>query len=185
MGSFRQIYDRFLEAVAAFLIVALTAIVVLGVVYRWLGLSLVWYDEVASMALAWLTYYAGALAALRGAHIGFAGLVNALPPTYRVAVTLFASAVTISFFLLLAVTGTQVVQILAGTTLVSIPEVSLQVPQSVIPIASVLFVIAELIRLPELVREARRGPIVDAEIKEALATIEATDEFKGAEERKP
>jgi TRAP-type C4-dicarboxylate transport system permease small subunit len=152
---------------------------------RGLGLSLVWYDEVASIALAWLTYYAGALAALRGAHIGFSGFVNALPPAWRVAATLFASAVTISFFVLLAVTGAQVVQILAGTTLVSIPEVSLQVSQSVIPIASVLFVIAELIRLPELLREAWRGPIVDAELKEALATIEATDELKGREERKP
>jgi TRAP-type C4-dicarboxylate transport system permease small subunit len=60
------------------------------------------------------------------------------------------------------------VQILKGDTLVSIPELSLQVTQSVIPIASVLFVIAELIRLPELLREARRGPLLDHELLEAL-----------------
>jgi hypothetical protein len=86
----------------------------------------------------------------------------------RVAATLFSSLVTIFFFVVLAVMGIQVVQILKGDTLVSIPELSLQVTQSVIPIASLLFVIAEMLRLPELLREARRGPLLDHEILEAL-----------------
>jgi TRAP-type C4-dicarboxylate transport system permease small subunit len=169
MTAFRKLYDRVLEAIAVILIVAVTVIVTMGFVYRWLGASLVWYDEVASIALCWLTYYAGALAALRGAHIGFPGLVNALPANWRVAATLFSSAVTIFFFAMLAVMGAQVVQILKGDTLVSLPEVPLQVTESVIPIAAILFVIAEVIRLPELLREARRGPLIDHELLDALA----------------
>ena len=172
----RRIYDRVLEAIAVALIAAVTAIVVAGFVFREIGLSLVWYDEVASIALCWLTYYAGALAALRGAHIGFSGFVNALPPRWRVATTVFASAVTVAFFALLAVTGIQVVQILGGTTLVSIPEISQQLTQSVIPIASALFIVAELIRLPDLVREARRGPLADREVEEALEAVAAAGE---------
>lgn len=168
MKTFRQIYDRVLEAIAVALIVAVTAIVSLGFVYRWVGESLVWYDEIASISLCWLTYYASALAALRGAHIGFSGFVNSLPAQWRVVSTVAASAVTIFFFVLMTVTGIQVVQILKGDTLVSIPEVSLQVTQSVIPIASALFVLAEILRLPELIAEARRGPLVDHELQEAL-----------------
>jgi TRAP-type C4-dicarboxylate transport system permease small subunit len=168
MKKFRQTYDRVLEAIAVLLIVAVTAIVTMGFVYRWVGASLVWYDEVASIALCWLTYYASALAAMRGAHIGFSGFVNSLPANLRVAATLFSSLVTIAFFVVLIVMGFQVVQILKGDTLVSIPEVSLQVTQSVIPIASALFVVAELLRLPGLLREARRGPLLDHEILEAL-----------------
>ena len=171
MKALRQTYDRVLEAIAVILIVAVTAIVTMGFVYRWVGASLVWYDELASIALCWLTYYASALAALRGAHIGFSGFVNSLPTNWRVAATLFSSLVTIFFFAVLAVMGIQVVQILKGDTLVSIPEVSLQVTQSVIPIASLLFVIAELLRLPELLREARRGPLLDHEILEALEHV--------------
>src|SRR5665213_430500 len=152
MTAFRKIYDRVLEIIAVLLMIAVTGIVTLGVIYRWLGASLVWYDEVASISLCWLTYYAGALAALRGAHIGFSGFVNSLAAKWRVAATVFSSAVTIFFFGVLA---------LMGDTLVSIPELSLQVTQSVIPIASVLFVIAVLLRLPELVAEARRGPLID------------------------
>jgi TRAP-type C4-dicarboxylate transport system permease small subunit len=173
MNALRQICDRVLEAVAVFLIVAVTVIVTLGFVYRWVGESLVWYDEVAAIALCWLTYYAGALAALRGAHIGFSGFVNALPAHWRVAATVFSSAVTIFFFGMLAVMGAEVVQILKGDTLVSLPDVPLQYTQSVIPIASFLFVIAELLRLPDLVREARRGPLIDRELQDALEHAKA------------
>ena len=56
-------------------------------------LSLGWYDEGASIMLAWLTYYGAALAALKRAHIGFPGLVNAMPPAVRVPVVLLGEAV--------------------------------------------------------------------------------------------
>src|SRR3972149_5258377 len=166
-----RLYDRVLEAIAAALMAGVTLIIVAGFVFRWIGYSLVWYDEVGAISLCWLTYYGGALAALRGAHIGFPGLVNALPTNWRVAAPLLASLVTMFFFALLAWTGLAVVQILKGDTLVSLPDVSLQVTQSVIPITAVLFVIAELIRLPGLLRDARRGPRLDHEVKEALEAV--------------
>lgn len=168
MESFRRFYDRLLEVIAVLLIVAVTVIVILGFTYRWAGVSLVWYDEVAAISLAWLTYYAGALAAMRGAHLGFPGLVNSFPAAWRVAATLFSSGVTILFFALMAWVGTQLLPIIAGLTLVSLPEVSQALVMSAIPIASVMFVLAELLRLPALLREARRGPLIDHELKEAL-----------------
>lgn len=173
MQSIRLIYDRVLEAIAVILMMAVTAIVTMGFVYRGMGDSLAWYDEVAEVALAWLTYYAGALAALRGAHIGFPGFVNSLPSKWRVAAAVFGSAVTIFFFGLLTVVGVQVVDILGTDSLVSLPWVPQRVTASVIPIAGVLFVIAELMRLPELIAEARRGPLEDHELKSALEHAQA------------
>jgi TRAP-type C4-dicarboxylate transport system permease small subunit len=178
MDSFRRIYDRVLEVIAAALMLAVTVIIVMGFTFRWAGSSLVWYDEVAAISLAWLTYYAGALAALRGAHIGFAGLVNALPANLRVAAAWFSSGVTIFFFVLMAWVGMQVLPIIAGITLVSIPEISQVLVMSAIPIASVLFVISELLRLPQLLREARRGPLVDHELKEVLEAAGAHPDEK-------
>jgi TRAP-type C4-dicarboxylate transport system permease small subunit len=185
MDAFRRVYDRVLEAIAVAMIVAVTLIVVMGFAFRWADIPLVWYDEVASISLAWLTYYGGALAAMRGAHIGFAGLVNAMPTAPRVGLTLAASAITIFFFALLAVTGFQVMNVISGLTLVSLPEVEQAWMASVIPITSVLFVISELLRLPGLLAEARRGPLVDHEIKEALETIAATDEHAAGKDRTP
>jgi TRAP-type C4-dicarboxylate transport system permease small subunit len=168
METFRRFYDRLLEVIAVALIIGVTAIVVLGFTYRWAGQSLVWYDEVASISLAWLTYFASALAAMRGAHLGFSGLVNSLPAGLRVAATLFSSGVTIFLFVLMAWVGARLLPIIAGITLVSIPEVSQAAVMAAIPVASAMFVLAELLRLPKLLAEARRGPLLDHELQEAL-----------------
>ena len=78
---------------------------------------------------------------------------------------------------------------IAGLTLVSLPWLQQQWVTAVIPIASVLFIIAELLRLPEIIEEARRGPLLDAELKEALGgyanEIKAAQEIETAKERMP
>ena len=189
MQQFRQIYDRFLEVIAVFLMTLVTVIVTLGFMFRWAGSSLVWYDEVASISLAWLTYFGAALAALRGSHLGFAGFVNSLPAQWRVAATICASAINIAFFTLLAVMGVKVMHAIAGLTLVSLPWLDQLWVTAVIPVASVLFIISELLRLPEVVEEARRGPLMDAELKEALGghadEVMAASRAETARERRP
>jgi len=161
-------YEQFLEAIVLVLMAGLTLLIIAGATFRYLGNALSWYDELASIGLVWLTYYGSALAALRGAHIGVPGLVNAMPPKLRVAVTIFSEVVVILFFVLLTVYGTQVVIVLQGESMTSLPEVPTQLTQSAIPVGAVLFIIAELLRLPEVLRDARGRGFVDIEIKEAL-----------------
>jgi TRAP-type C4-dicarboxylate transport system permease small subunit len=158
LGRVRKVYEQFLEAIAFVLMVALAAVVTAGVVFRWAGESLVWYDEVASILLAWITFYGAALAALRGSHIGVPSLVDLLPRPLRVAAVVFAESCVIGFFVLMAWIGVSVLDVLATDYLVSIPEVSVVYTQSVIPIGAALFVISELLRLPELLRAAAAGP---------------------------
>jgi TRAP-type C4-dicarboxylate transport system permease small subunit len=154
----RALYERLLEAVAIVLMASLAAIVVLGVVFRTAGAALVWYDEVASILLAWITYYGSALAALRGAHIGVPTVIEALPARWRVGATLLAEALVIAFFVLLAWVGLSVLEVLATDHLVSLPSISVKYTQSVIPIGATLFVLAELLRLPQALAHARAGP---------------------------
>ncbi len=161
-------FERLLEFIVLILMVGLTGLVIAGALFRYLGNALSWYDEMASIGLVWLTYYGSALAALRGAHIGVPGLVNAMPPRWRVAVTLFSEAVVIFFFVLLAIYGVKVLLILQGEHMVSLPSVPTQLTQSAVPAGAVLFVIAELLRLPEVLRQARTTGFVDLEVKEAL-----------------
>ena len=59
--------------------------------------------------------------------------------------------------ILLAWMGWVVLQVLEGDTLVSLPEVSVQITQSVIPIGAVLFIIAELLSIPEYWTEVKAG----------------------------
>lgn len=169
LHSMRRSFERLLEAIVVALMVALTTLIILAAVFRYVGASLTWYDEVASIGLVWLTYYGAALAALKGAHIGFPGIVNVMPPAARVAVTLFSEACVFLFFAVLAWTGMEVLLILEGDHLVTLSWVPLQLTQSVIPIGAVLFIVAEAMRLPEVLREARAGGFVDHELKEVLA----------------
>ena len=152
----RRLVEAVLEIVCMLLMIGLAVVVVGAVVYRWAGASLVWYDEVAAIMLAWLTYYGAALAAARRAHLGFPGVFDASPIAVRTAMLIVSETLVIGFFLVIAWYGWDVIVILAGGTLTSLPWVSVAFTQSVIPIGCALIAIAELLTIPERWREVRR-----------------------------
>jgi TRAP-type C4-dicarboxylate transport system permease small subunit len=162
-------FERVLEAIVVILVAALTLLVIAGFCFRYLGHALSWYDEIASVGLVWLTYYGSALAALRGAHIGVPGFVNAMPPTLRLAATVFAEVVVFAFFIMLTWTGIQVLIVLGGDNLVSLEWMPQRVTASAVPIGAALFVIAEALRIPRLLRDARGAGFIDTEAIEAMA----------------
>jgi TRAP-type C4-dicarboxylate transport system permease small subunit len=169
----RTLFERALTAFVILQLAALAVLILVGVLLRKLGVPFVWYDEGASIMLAWLTYYGAALAALKRAHIGFPGLVNSLPPRWRVPMVWLGEACVVGFFALLAWFGLQVLVILGGDSMVSVPWVPTRFTQSVIPIGAALFIVAQLLSLPEVLRQARGTGIVDAEMQPVLAAEEA------------
>ena len=80
---------------------ALAIVVIYAVISRKMGASLSWYDEIAAIQLAWITYYGAALAALRRRHIGFDGVLLALPIPIRRVMVILSEALVIGFFALL------------------------------------------------------------------------------------
>ena len=127
LTRFRNVLERTLEIWVMFLISALTVIVVLAVIWRKAGASFVWYDEVGSIMLAWITAW----------------------------------------------TGWQVLQVLTGMNLISLPWVPIQITQSVIPIGAVLFIICEALSLPEYWRRLEEGIPADVvEVQEQMHVLE-------------
>jgi TRAP-type C4-dicarboxylate transport system permease small subunit len=157
MANLRARFERFLEIIVVVLMVAMTTVVILGVTYRKAGLSLVWYDEIASVLLAWMTYYGAALAALKGAHIGVPEIVKMMPRSWRVAMVYIGEFFVFAFMIILAWTGAVVLDVLATDTLVSLPKIPVSYTQSVIPISAVLIIIAEALHFPEMLATARDG----------------------------
>ena len=172
MASFSTVFERVLTAFVIFLLGSLAVLILVGVAFRKFEIPFVWYDGGASIMLAWLTYYGAALAALKRAHIGFPGLVNAMPPLWRVPAVLFAEACVIGFFALLTWFGVQVLIILQGDTMVSLTWVPTRFTQSVIPIGGALFIVAQLISLPGVLRQARGAGIVDHEQKPVMEAMQ-------------
>lgn len=144
--------ESFLEAVVLLLMSSLALLVLAGAAFRKAGAPLVWYDEAASILLAWLTFYGASLAAFKGAHIGFPGFSDMLPRRVGLVLRILREIVVVGFFALLAWAGWRVMDVLQGTQLVSMPQVPAALAHSAVPAGAVLFIAAQLLRaaaLPE------------------------------------
>ncbi len=53
--------------------------------------------------------------------------------------------------------GWQVLQVLGGTTLISLPWVPARLAQSVIPIGAALFILAQILSAPDVLRAPTEG----------------------------
>jgi len=158
LARFRRRYGAVLEVVVMALVIGLALEVTLGIVFRAIGRSLTWYDEIASVMLAWLTFYGSALASVKRAHISCPEVVEQAPPRVRRALAVVAQLLVIAFFALLGWIGASILPIIASETLVSVP-VSMAIVQSVIPVSCVLILIAEALHLVVLLRPAEAlGP---------------------------
>ena len=161
--------ETVLEWIVIVLMVALTIVVIVSVLYRLAGDSVSWYDEVAAIQLSWITYYGASLAALKRRHIGFDTVLLAIPMPARMVALAVAEIIVLGFFVLMTWAGLKVLDVLEGETLVSLTWVPVQFTQSVIPIGAVLFIVCELLSIPEYWRMTAQGRSLEhAEIEEEV-----------------
>lgn len=142
-------FERLLELIVVVLMVTMFLVIVAGASFRMGGAALVWYDEVAEILLAWLTYYGAALAALKRAHIGVPTLVRMAPPGVRLACFVVSEAAVFGFFALLGWVGMQVLPALEFDFMTTLPEISTQYVYSAIPIGAALYIVAQALSLPD------------------------------------
>lgn len=165
---------RVIETIGLALLLTLTFAVIYSTTMRYFGASPSWYDELASVLLAWLTYFGATYAVFMRQHMGFGGLVTALPRGPAVALTLLSEALVLIFFGLVAWFGYHVLAVAAYDSLLSIRWLTLDIVQSVIPITAVLMIIGTVLTMPRALRDAAAGIDAEhAEIAQAIAEAEA------------
>jgi TRAP-type C4-dicarboxylate transport system permease small subunit len=169
LNTLTRWFEWLLEVASIILLISLALVVVVAVIFRFSGSSLVWYDEVASVQLAWLSYYGAALAALKRGHLGFAGLFLALPMQIRSFAFVLAEVFVIGFFLVIGYGGWHLLGVFGDETLISLPWLPLSITQSVIPVGAGHFIIAEILSIPDAWRKAIAGSDFEKEaIEEAI-----------------
>ena len=175
MRSAARILHRLLEVVTIGLLITLAGVVISAVIARYVfNSSFRWYDEVASVMLAWITYYGAALAALQRRHLGFSGFLLSLDIRRRAVLFVIAESVVYAVFITMAWASWHVLGVMAGDSLVSLEWVPLQFTQSVVPIVCVLFVIAQFVSTPDAWMRMKAGRDAEAEeIAEEIAKAEA------------
>lgn len=169
--SINSIVEYLLEWLVIFFMVLLTVVVIVGVTYRLIGNSLSWYDEIASVLLAWITYFGAGLAALKRRHIGFDSALLAIPMPMRMVGVAVAEVSVIGFFAIMTWAGLRVLEVLEGEVLVSLTWVPIQLTQAIIPIGGALFILCSLLSLPDYWRKTAAGISLEhAEIEEEVET---------------
>lgn len=131
------------------LLISMAIIIIVAVFSRSMGSSLAWYDEVASNLLAWLTYYGAGLAVLRGAHLDFSTFVDKLPMPGRLIAFALAKLIVMSFFAVMVYAGWILVDLMQGEALISLEWVPMPLVQSALPVGAMLFILAELVTVPD------------------------------------
>jgi len=179
MSRLARWLDVSLQAVTIFLLVALALVVLLGVGYRYSGNSLIWYDEVASVLLAWITFTGAALATMRNAHLSFSGLLYSLPPKGRLLLFSGVELIFLATFAVIGWAGWAILDIFGNETLISVRFVSRSFVQSILPVSAGLVILARLLTLPERYEDAKIGldpeeREIAAEIARAQAELEAS-----------
>ena len=148
MAGVGSIFQRCIEAVTILLVIALAVIVVLAVGFRYAGSSLIWYDEVASVLLVWITYFGAALAAFRRNHLGFSGMALSLGENGRKIFFVLGEVVVYAVFIIMAWASWRVLEVMEGETLISLEWIPLTLTQSIVPLGCVLFVLAQIFSSP-------------------------------------
>lgn len=149
LQSLSRALNLLLAAIGVTLLVALAAVVVAAVAFRYSGNSLIWYDEVASVLLAWISFFGAAYASLKRSHLGAATLLLMLPKGLRFASFLLAEAIVLLVFAVVAYYGWKVLDIMAGDTLVALRWVPLSFTQSCIPVGASLIMLAQIASAPQ------------------------------------
>ena len=161
--EFKKKYDKALEFILFVMMVAMATVVILGVSFRWAGHALTWYDEVASMQLAWLTYYGSAYAALKGGHISVPSILKSFPLHIRKPLFFLSKLFVYVFFILLTYYGFKVMFLVQGETLTTLDWFPQPLAQSVIPVASILFILSETLNFKDSYQQTMEGKIVGGE----------------------
>lgn len=166
----RRLYEGALAGVTLTLMVLLAAVVLYAVAARTAGSSPIWYDEVASVMLAWLSFLGAALATLRHAHLNFDTLLISRSLPVRKFLFVLGELVFIAVFALLAWAGWEILAVFGGETLTSLRFVPLSLIQGIVPVSAALMILSRLMVTGENWQRLIEGRDIDSiEIEAEIA----------------
>jgi len=98
--------NRISEVVCCSVLLAMTIVVVLQVICRYLlGAALTWSEEFARFGLVWITFLGAGIALKRRAHMGVQAMVELFSPGVRKTVQVFSLLAVVGFLVIATLKG--------------------------------------------------------------------------------
>lgn len=135
-----QAINAVVEKVLFVIGAAICIILFAQVVSRYAGASLGWSEEVSRHLLVAITFLGGTVAYKRASFIGLKGFGHSLGPAVQQAILVALQVLTLACFTLIAWFGVAYTIKAAEHTSASL-QIPMSIPFSVIPVASVIFVV--------------------------------------------
>ncbi len=160
MARFNQIVDVVLFHLLAAALAGLVAICFLQVVMRYVfAASFTWAEEISIILMLWAAWGAACLALKQGAHLRVRLLEERLGQRANLILRLILYALAIPFLIVITVVSRTVLEAMDFQTLMSLPQVPMNVMYYSVPFGSILMIYYLLRLLIEDVRWLRSlGP---------------------------
>jgi TRAP-type transport system small permease protein len=150
LGWLKIVYQKPVEVACGALMVAITGVVFLQVVSRYVfSYPFDWPEELARYLFIWVALLGAALALKRGAHFSIDALVKRLPAKWRRIVPLLIQATLGVFTLVVSLKGFQLA-LRVGEQLSSGMEISMTYPYLSVPVSFMVmfkYIVAEIYSL--------------------------------------
>ncbi len=108
-----RLIDNLEEAVVVLFLAAMTVVVFLQVIFRFvLKGSLPWSEEVSRYLMVWVTFIGASIGVKHGAHIGVEAFVKLLPAALRRGAAILAGFLSLLFLAIVFYNSTRLIQFL-------------------------------------------------------------------------
>jgi TRAP-type transport system small permease protein len=140
--------NRCILGVSVFFLGATVVIVILNVVSRYLfHLSLTWSAEIARYAMIWSALLAAAVLVNRREHLAVDLVSRGLGVRARRGLELFVGLVSLTFYVLLGISGGWLVQRTSGQVVSSVDVLPMGLVYAVVPVSALLMFLGGCVNL--------------------------------------
>ncbi|WP_246206584.1 TRAP transporter small permease [Virgibacillus ihumii] len=147
MKRFVQALEKVQITVGIVFLCIFFLVIMLQIITRHMGISLIWTTEVSKYAFIWSIFMGAAVMVNRREHFNFDFLLKNLKGKKKIALSIFNDVILILFNIAIFILGLQVVNEFWNYTWVSIPEMKMGYIWIAIPIMAGTMVIYSLAHL--------------------------------------
>ncbi len=141
MARFNRTVDTVLFYLLSAALAGLVGICLLQVVARYIfSASFTWAEEISIILLMWATWGAACLALKQGIHLNVRILEERLSEKTHLILRLFLGCLGIAFMVVIIIASRPVLEAMGVQTLMSLPEVSINIMYSSVPAGATLMI---------------------------------------------
>lgn len=152
MKRFIGILEKIQLTLGVLFLVVFFAVIIIQIITRYLGIAVIWTEEVANYSFIWAIFMGAAVMVNRREHFNFDLFQRKLQNKKKASLTIFNDSVLILFNIFIFLYGMQVVTEFWNYTWASIPEMKMGYVWISIPIMAGSMIIYSLSHLMENIK---------------------------------